>query len=231
MKTIKIAHLYYDLMNLYGENGNVRALEKYLSKSFKVETYNLTINDYIDFSKYDIYYIGSGNNESFNLVLNDIIKYEENIKKVIDKKFFLVTGNSINLFGKYYTNKDKRQKCLGVLNYNSKEKKKRIVGEQILKFKKTNEDIIGFYNRSSKLKNIHEKKLFDVVDGYKTFEGIKHKNFYGTYLLGPILIRNPHFTEYLVQKICKQQNVSYKQIDNTLELNAYKQYKNNFLKK
>ena len=30
MKTIKIAHLYYDLMNLYGENGNIRFLKKKL---------------------------------------------------------------------------------------------------------------------------------------------------------------------------------------------------------
>ena len=26
MPKIKIAHLYYDLMNLYGENANIRAL-------------------------------------------------------------------------------------------------------------------------------------------------------------------------------------------------------------
>ena len=25
---IKIAHLYYDIMNLYGENGNIRALKE-----------------------------------------------------------------------------------------------------------------------------------------------------------------------------------------------------------
>ena len=28
MKTIRIAHLYYDLMNLYGESGNILALKK-----------------------------------------------------------------------------------------------------------------------------------------------------------------------------------------------------------
>ena len=31
-KTIKIAHLYYDLMNLYGESGNVKALKKFIEK-------------------------------------------------------------------------------------------------------------------------------------------------------------------------------------------------------
>ena len=32
MKKFKIAHLYYDLMNLYGENGNVRYLVKQLEE-------------------------------------------------------------------------------------------------------------------------------------------------------------------------------------------------------
>ena len=231
MKKIKIVHLYYDLMNLYGENGNIRALKKYLSKSFEVEVYNLTINDYINFNDYDLFYIGSGNNESFNLVLDDILKYEEDIKKNIDKKFFIVTGNSINLFGKYHIEKNKKRKCLNVLNYVSKEKRKRIVGEQLLKFKYINEDIIGFYNRSSKLKKVHEKSLFEVVNGYGTLEGIKHNNFYGTYLLGPILVRNPYFTEYLIKEICKHHKVAYKPINNVLELKAYKEYKYNFLNK
>ena len=231
MKTIKIAHLYYDLMNLYGENGNVRALEKYLNKSFNVEITNLTINDKIDFNKYDIYYIGSGNNESFNLVLNDIMKYQNDIKKFINDKFFIITGNAINLFGKYYKNKNNIIPCLDVLKYTSKEKKKRIVGEQILKSRIIKEDIIGFYNRSSKLKNIHEKMLFETVKGYGTFEGIKHSNFYGTYLLGPILIRNPYFTEYLAKEICKKYDTEYKKVNNDLEVKAYEQYKYNFLKK
>ena len=32
MKTFKIAHLYYDLMNLYGENGNIRYLKNRLEE-------------------------------------------------------------------------------------------------------------------------------------------------------------------------------------------------------
>ena len=36
---IKIAHLYYDLMNLYGEHANVDALKNKLKKQFKMMTY------------------------------------------------------------------------------------------------------------------------------------------------------------------------------------------------
>ena len=36
---VKIAHLYYDLMNLYGENANIRAIEK--KKNVRVSRYYL----------------------------------------------------------------------------------------------------------------------------------------------------------------------------------------------
>ena len=231
MKTIKIAHLYYDLMNLYGENGNVRALQKYLSKSFNVKVFNLTVDDEIDFDKYDIFYIGSGNNESFNIVLEDIKKYKDKIKDAINNKFFITTGNSINLFGKYYINKRKKTECLNLLKYSSKEKKKRIVGEQILKFKHSKHEIIGFFNRGSKLIKIKEKMLFSVIEGYGTLEGINYKHFYGTYLLGPLLIRNPYFTEYLVKQICKKYDTEYIKVNNDMEVKAYEEYRYNFLKK
>lgn len=55
MKTIKIAHLYYDLMNYYGEQGNVLALKTAIEYAgFKVNVKTLSVDDEIDFEKYDI---------------------------------------------------------------------------------------------------------------------------------------------------------------------------------
>lgn len=230
MKKIKIAHLYYDLMNLYGENGNVRALEKYLkAQGLTVEINYLTISDKIDFNKYDVFYIGSGNDDSFNLTLKDIKQYKSSIEKVINSKFFIVTGNAINLFGKVYIDKKNIIPCLDILDFDTKKIKKRIVGEQFLRFKKSNHEIIGFENRNSKLVNVKEKNLFEIIQGDGTFEGIHHKNFYGTYLLGPLLIRNPFFTEYITKQICKSFNIEFKNINNELEKEAYDKYKTNFL--
>ena len=53
---IKIAHLYYDLMNLYGEQGNILALKEAFNKqNIDTEIDTLTIKDDIDFKKYDIF--------------------------------------------------------------------------------------------------------------------------------------------------------------------------------
>ena len=231
MKKIKIAHLYYDLMNLYGENGNIRALEKYLkAQKLTVEINNLTIGDKIDFEKYDIFYIGSGNDEAFELALKDIKNYRSSIKNVINDKMFIITGNALNLFGKVYIKKKDIVPCLNILDFESKEIRKRIVGEQFLRFKKINHEIIGFENRNSKLINVKEKNLFHVIKGTGTYEGINHKDFYGTYLLGPLLVRNPYFTEYITKRICKKFDIDYINVNNELEKKAYDKYKTNFLK-
>ena len=103
MEKIKIAHLYYDLMNLYGENGNIMALEKgFNDQDMYTETSNLTIGDKIDFNKYDIYYMGCGSEENQSLVIEDILKYKDKIKNAIENnKHFIFTGNSYEILGKY----------------------------------------------------------------------------------------------------------------------------------
>ena len=47
-------------------------------------------------------------------------------------------------------------------------------------------------------------KFISVTKGFgshieDSFEGVRYKNFFGTYLLGPFLIENPYFTEYLLK--------------------------------
>lgn len=220
--TIYIGHLYYDLMNLYGEIGNIKALKYSLENAgVKVVIDNLSINDDIDFSKYDILYIGSGTENNELIVLNDIKKYKNELKKYIeDNKFVIATGNSIELFGKTIFNK-KEYKALNIFDYSSKLIDKRIVGDIIIPMKNVNKDIIGFQNRSSIIEN-NNCPLFD--SDYTL--GINYKNFYGTYILGPILVRNPELNKYLVNKLLKSKNKKFKakNIDLNLDKKAYTSY-------
>lgn len=234
MKTIKIAHLYYDLMNLYGENGNVRFLHKKIEdQNIKTEIHFLTINDDIDFTKYDFFYIGTGSEENLRLVLNDLKKYKKEIKKAIKDKFFLVTGNALELFANNITLKDETIKGLGIFSYNVLEEEFRIVGEQYFSADFLDEKIIGFQNRSCSIDNI-DNYLFKVNTGCginpnRDIEGIKENNFYGTYLLGPILVRNPELCDYIIKELCTKNNLPFKEPDkNTSAYKAYYELINNF---
>ena len=69
---MKLLHLYYDLMNLYGEYGNVVVLKKHLEdQGFDVSVDKKTINEEINFEEYDFVYCGSGTEKNELFVLDD----------------------------------------------------------------------------------------------------------------------------------------------------------------
>lgn len=234
---IKIAHLYYDLMNLYGDNGNIKALKYQLeNQGIKVKTYFLTLGDKIDFDKYDLFYIGPGTNDNQKLILKDLLKYQKEITNAVEKnKFFLVTGNALDLFGKYIlTENNKKVKTLKVFDYYCKEESFRLVDEVIAKCDLVDDYILGFQNQNS---TMHEIKipLFSITKGIgaypkSTNEGIIYNNFVGTYLIGPLLVRNPELLKYLVKKLIssKNSNFKFKKFDFALEKNAHKDYIKNY---
>ena len=235
MPKIKIAHLYYDLMNLYGEHGNLLALTHHLEEhKIRVITHYVSLEDDIDFEKYDLFYIGSGNKDAFELARKHILKFKKDIKKAIkEKKFFLITGNAIDLFGKSFnTLAEEEKETLGLLDYESFEVENRIVGEQLYSKKDLENRIIGFVNRNTVLKYVKEKHLFEVIEGNgfvenSIVEGIQKDNFYGTYLLGPLFIRNPYFTEYIVKKILEYKKLPFKKYEDEAEIKAYHEYNKN----
>lgn len=235
MTTINIAHLYFDLLNLYGENGNVRYLkEKLEEQDLKVNIDKVSLNSKIHFDKYDIFYIGSGSETNFKLVLEDLKQYKDEIKNAINKKkFFISTGNSLDLFGKkILLNNGQELRGLGIFNYESYEVSERIIGEQLYYSNDIEKKIIGFQNRQTILKNF-QSNLFNVLAGTgfdkdKNTEGFRNKNFIATYLIGPLLVRNPYFTDYLIKQLMTQLKQKYTEKDFDYSYTAYHEYLNNF---
>lgn len=222
---IKVLHLYYDLLNMYGENGNVMALIKALEmQDLKVIVDFKSLGDDINIMDYDFIYIGTGDDETINLALNDLAKYSNDLVKYIeDNRYILATGNALDLFGK-----------LNILNYKVKQIDFRIIGEQIYNYDIINKKVIGFQNRDTIIYDSKEDKLFDVIKGTGydpniDIEGIRKNNFFGTYLLGPILIRNPYFLEYIVKGILEKKNIKYKNVKQGIAYKAYDEFLKNFV--
>lgn len=200
---ITIGHLYYDLMNLYGEIGNIKVLTYHLkNQGIKVNIKNLSIDDDINFDELDLIYIGSGTTNNQLLVLNDILKYKEDIHKYYnDNKFFLITGNAIELFGEQIIDIDNNvHEGLKLFDYYTKENKKRIVNEVYIPSLFTKENILGFNNHFGSIYKDNIK-----LDNKFIF----NNNFYGTYTLG-LLPRNPSFTKYFIKQLIINKNKKFK---------------------
>lgn len=235
---INIAFLYYDLMNLYGESGNIKALTKELdNQGIKYNIDYLTISDKLEFSKYNLVYIGYGTEKNQELVLNHLTNYKDDIKNYIEKdKYMLITGNALEMFGNSISRNNKMIECLKIFNYNTFEEE-RHSNEAIYKFNGIDHVLLGFQNQQGYIFK-SSYPLFEVMKGKgytynNTEEGIHYKNFYGTFLIGPLLSRNPYFLEYFVKQLELSINpkFKFKKFDLDLEKEAYKTFINLYCQK
>ncbi len=231
---ITIAYLYYNLLNLYGENGNIKILKKTLeTQGINVMIKFIDINDNLEFEKYDLIYMGSGEYRNIRILINELKKYKKELDNYIEQgKFFLVTGNSLDMFGRDIIIDKKVIKALNIFDFYVKVEDINLIDRALFKSNLIDDEIIGYQKRKSLLFD-NKYHLFKVIDGIgetinSNFEGINHKNFFATYLIGPFLIRNPLFLIAFLKRLIlsKDKNFSFKDFNLNFEKQAYYNYLN-----
>ncbi len=210
--TIKIAYLYYDLLNLNGENGNIKILKQQLEKqNIKVELVLLTTTDNIIGESYDLFYIGGGTENHLRIALKHLQKHQQTIHQAIENhKFFLVTGNSLELFGK---------KGIGIFDFEEQTAEKPFQ-EVILETDFVGKGIIGLLNQK---KDIIETKYPFFKNSQ---QGIHYINFFAPKVFGPIFAKNPLFLEFFLKQLVlfKYPFFTFQPIEFEFEEMAYYNY-------
>ncbi len=206
---MKILHLFHDLMNLYGEYSNTLALQRALSEKGKAaEIEKLSIDDSFDFSDYDIIYIGSGTERNQKVALEYLKPYVEQLKSVLESgKIILATGNSFEMFGAKITDRyGSDHEGLKIFDFTVTEGSERIVEDVVADFEDNR--VIGFINKASQIEGVTDP-MFIIKEGVgncsatPNVEGIRRGGFYGTHIIGPLLIRNKCMAEYFADLLIK----------------------------
>ena len=233
---ITIGHLFYDILNLYGESGNILALKYALEKQgVEVEIKEISLSDTLDLTDLDFVYMGAGTEANQMLALEYLKKYLPHIsQEVLGGKFFLVTGNAVELFGTHIQDGENKIETLGIFHYYTERTNERRVSECVFKHKKVDDLILGFENHQGILRKV-SLPMFEVIKGYGTekdagVEGFKHNSFRGTYLLGPILARNPKLLEFFVKELItrKDKNFEFKPFDLDIAQVAHDKFMNKY---
>ncbi len=202
---MKILYLYYDIMNLYGESGNIRMIERMFREAGKdvvVEVKTVTDRK-IDFLKYDFIYCGAGTENSRDVVLRHLHFFKDSLKSAFEKGVpMLFTGNSYEMLGKEIDVNGEKQEGIGLFDFTvSEQRKDRYSGDVTFRCDLCSGELIGYVNKCSDVDGI-KNPLFEienVVGTVKTgAEGIHEKNFFGTQIIGPILVKNPAFANYIL---------------------------------
>ena len=215
---MNIGYIYYDLLNLYGDDGNIKALKQRLTnQGVKVNIDYISLGDTINFNNYDIVYFGSSTDNNLLIALEYLKPYKNDIKRYINNnKFLLSTSNSIELFGKYIQKGDNKIEALDILNYYTEYNENRIVNDINYNCTIHNKNIIGFENHRGHIISKEKNFLYKGDNKY----GVVYNNFIGTYLIGPLLIRNPYFLEDYIKRLLNKEDI--KEDNYYLEIESYK---------
>lgn len=197
-------------MNLYGEYGNIKAMARILKRNqvpFSADY--LSVKDKVDLNQYDFIYVGSGTESNQIYVLEHLMTLKDDLKKYIDDgKVLLMTGNSFELLGKEIVDASgKTYKALNLFPFSTRlQDKTRTTADALFTMQDSKYPLVGFINKCSTIQGI-TTPLFQVKLGLGnekngTTEGIRVKNFFGTHLTGPVLIKNPFFLQHLAELVC-----------------------------
>ena len=234
---IKIAHLYPDMLNLYGDRGNIIALKNRMERrEIEVKVDKITMGQSFNSDDYDILFVGGGQDFEQDVVLDDLKKgKDKEMKRAVENsKVFLAICGGYQMLGKYYKTYDgKMLEYLGILDFYTQGKEERLIGNYAFKTKEGIE-IVGFENHSGRTylgKDL--QPLGKIIKGYGNngedgTEGVRYKNTFGTYSHGPILPKNSKFADLLISLAVKNKygDAELKPLDDELELKAQKQVMN-----
>jgi len=246
MKELKILYLYPDLLELYGDFGNIQVLRYRLEKrGIKASITPYSIGDEApNFSDYDLVFAGGGADQEQGILANDLIKYKDNIKEAVDNGvFFLLICGAYQLFGKYYKGVEGNIiPGLEVFPYYTEaiaDRKKRCIGNIVISTMLDGKEtkIIGFCNHGGQTYDI-DTPFGDVLYGKGNKFGDDKEGFFldnviATYLHGPLLSKNPELTDYIIthclKRKYKDEDIKLESLDDSFENLCREQLLNRFL--
>ena len=186
---LNVAHLYGNLMNTYGDNGNILMM-KYVGEKLGAKmTFDIvSLGDSFDANYYDMAFFGGGQDYEQSIVAKDLPSKKEAIADFINKdKVMLAICGGFQLLGQYYVQANgEKIDGLGVMgHYTLSQNNNRFIGDIKIHNDEFNETYYGFENHQGRT------------------EGVHYKNVYGSYFHGPILSRNANLVYRLVTTALK----------------------------
>lgn len=222
---LKLAHLYPERLNLYGDYGNILALKR-LAKFYDIELeyHAILLGQEVQLEDYDLYFMGGGQDHEQNALMEDFLqKKGESLKANFENnKVFLGICGGFQLLGKaYITQNQKHIQGLSYFSMTTEGKEERLISnvvahlnENLLKDfppqQKSDLLLFGFENHSGQTfleENLEPLAHILVGTGNAKMlstEGAFKQHVFGTYLHGSFLPKNPFFTKYLLHLALKQ---------------------------
>lgn len=211
---LNVAHLYGDLMNTYGDVGNLLALNYYAKQmDVKLNVEVVSLEQDFDANKFDLAFFGGGQDFEQVIVSKDIQTKKQALTDFIeDGGPVLAICGGFQLLGHYYVDaKGDKIPGIGALDhYTLSQDNHRFIGDIVIKNEETSETYHGFENHQGRtFLGKNERPLGNVIEGKGNngedgTEGAIYKNVFCSYFHGPILTRNGNLAKRLLVAALKR---------------------------
>ena len=229
---LNICHLYPDLLNVYGDVGNILILKHRAElRGIKVNILNNSLNDAFNVDNYDIVLFGGGQDFEQSIVSNDLSGAKKDaLEKYIEAgKVLIAICGGYQLLGQYYTTPSgEKINGLGILDIYTESGDTRFIGNTVIYNEDFNEYYVGFENHSGRTEINGLKPLGKCVHGYGNngsdgYEGCIYKNTYCTYFHGSLLAKNPELADRFISTALSLKygkEITLEPLDDSFEIKA-----------
>ena len=237
---LTIHHLYADMMNLYGDRGNVISIKKRCEwRGIETEVLDVGLGEKIQPTGRDIFLFGGGQDREQALLAEDLSGSKGADLRAIVENGGVVLGvcGGYQLMGHFYeTLEGEKLPGVGVFDLHTRPGKPgepRLIGNVLVSVPapETGEicEVVGFENHGGRtFLGDGVEPLGRVVSGFGNngtdgTEGARRLNAYGTYLHGSLLPKNPWLTDQLILSAVRQADDSFRlePLDDAAENSAF----------
>lgn len=229
---LNICHLYPDLLNVYGDVGNILILKNRAQKrGIKVNVIDVSINSEFNGDEMDIVFFGGGQDYEQSIVSDDLKNNKKDAltKYVEDGKVLLAICGGYQLLGNYYRAPNgEKLEGLHILDIYTEGGDTRFIGNTVIYNEEFDETYVGFENHSGRTYINNLKPLGKCLAGYGNngedkHEGCVYKNTYCTYFHGSLLSKNPELADRFLKIALEKKyggNIELAPLDDRMELKA-----------
>lgn len=234
-RTLRLAHLYPDVMNIYGDRGNVIALHyRCEQRGITLEVREVGIGDSFDPADFDLLLIGGGQDREQRRIADDLVEKGPAVREAIDDGLpTLAVCGGFQLFGHRYVDHDGGIiPGIGVFDLETRHpgpRADRCIGDVVLSTPLG--EVVGFENHGGRTYLAPGQEPFGrVVRGFGNnaedgTEGARIKNAIGTYLHGSLLPKNPAVADELLRAALQRrygEATELEPLDDVLETAAHR---------
>ena len=215
--TLVIAHMFPDLLNLYGDGGNVRALEQRCRwRGIPVEVRRVEHGQTIDLSEVDLVFLGGGPDREQKLASSQLMRMRDDIVRFVEEDgALLAICGGYQILGKTWLLGEEEVEGLGVLDIETHRpgtSADRLIGNVVLDSTVASRPVVGYENHAGRtylsagMKALGSVRAGKGNNGEDGVDGALHRNVMATYLHGPLLPKNPEVADYLIRAALKRRS-------------------------